>query len=63
MKNKYLHLLILLILTLFCVSFSGGLGFLRNDFIDETPIKVKEISNTTVNTISILDINKVMKMT
>ena len=63
MKKNYLHLFILLILALFCVSFSEGLGYLRKNFFDETPIKVKEISNTTVNTISILDINKVMKMT
>ncbi len=63
MKKNYLHLLILLILALFCVTFSGSLGLLRENYISETPIKVKEISNTTVNTVSILDINKVMKMT
>ena len=57
MKKNYLHLFILLILALFCVSFSEGLGYLRKNFFDETPIKVKEISNTTVNTISIFDIN------
>ena len=63
MKKNYLHLFILLILGLFCVTFSSGLNFLRQNSISETPIRVKEVSNVSVNTVSILDINKVMKMT
>lgn len=63
MKKNIRNLVFLAILSVFCLGFSLGLSILLSSAIKETPVRQKNIQNTVVNAVSILDVKGVMSMT
>lgn len=63
MKKNVKNLLLLLGLFCVCLAFSLILGFAGQNAIEDTPVRKKEIAGVSVNTVSVLDVNGVMRMT
>ncbi len=63
MKKNIANVLILLGVFLLCVAFSLILLFAGNNFIDEAPVRKKELSGVSVNAVSIFDVKGVMGLT
>ena len=63
MKKYAGNLFILLSLFLFCLTFSIILYFTGQNALENTPVRKKNLSDVSVNTVSVLDVKGVMKMT
>ena len=63
MKKNTANVLILIGVFLLCVTISLVFIFAGNNAVKDTPVRKKDISGSSVNTVSISDINGVMKMT
>ncbi len=63
MKKNIANVLILIGVFLLCVTISLVFIFAGNNAVKDTPVRKKDISGSSVNTVSISDINGVMKMT
>ncbi len=63
MKKNIINVLILIDVFLFCVAISLVLIFARGNAVENTPVRKKDISGSTVNAVSILDVKGVMEMT
>lgn len=63
MKKNIRRLVILSGVLLFCLAFSFGLCLWGKGFVKETPGRKKEFDGVSVNTVSIYDVEGVMKMT
>ncbi len=63
MKKNVVNVLVLLGVFLLCVAFSLILFFAGNNAFKDTPVRKKDSGSSSVNTVSILDISGVMKMT
>ena len=63
MKKNIRNVLILAGVFVLCVTFSLILLISGQSAIDETPVRKKDISGVTVNTVSISDVKGVMKLT
>ena len=63
MKKNAKNLFVLVGLFLFCLTLSLVLIFTWNGAIEDTPIRKKDYANSSVNTVSILDVKGVMRIT
>lgn len=63
MKKNVRNLVIISALIIFCFSFSLALSFASRSFIEETPNRKKDFDGVLVNSVSISDVQGVMKMT
>lgn len=63
MRKNIGNVFILIGVALLCVTFSLILLLSVQNAIEKTPVRKKELSGSSVNTVSILDINGVMEMT
>lgn len=63
MKKNVRNLVIISALIIFCFSISLGLSFASRSFIEETPNRKKDFDGVLVNSVSISDVQGVMKMT
>lgn len=63
MKKNTRNLFVLASLFLFCLTLSIVLIFAGHGAIEDTPIRKKNYENSSVNAVSILDINGVMRIT
>ena len=62
MKKKVINLLALAGALIFCLIVTIGLNIAKLNSIEDTPIRKKEFSEVSVNTISVYDVKGVMKM-
>ncbi len=63
MKKNIANALVFVALFLAGIAMSLILVFTRDGAVDKTPVRKKEVSGATVNTVSVLDVKGVMKMT
>ncbi len=63
MKKNIVNVLVLVGVFLLCAAFSLILLFTAGNAVEDTPIRKKDISGSSVNTVSIFDVKGVMEMT
>lgn len=63
MKKNVKNLFVLIGLLLFCLAFSLVFSAAGRNAVKDTPIRKKNLAGVSVNTVSILDIKGIMKMT